>query len=139
MRDITGNTKRDREINEQIERQSVRVSQSGRLSRTRIGSMTGRNSQIRNSQSCNTLGTQNTNTTSRINLEDELKMHREYRLRQLNQQNRTEQNRISNTNIQKKKMSNDGTQFNRPSVIRERTIEDTRESRALQEHRNNNV
>merc|ERR1711917_50844 len=73
MRNITGNSKRDREINDGIERESVRVSQS----RISVGSLVSRNSfQSRNS--LNKIGTQNTQN-SRINLEDELKMHREYR------------------------------------------------------------
>jgi len=94
MRDITGYSKRDREINEGIERESIRVSQS----RNSLGSMVSRNSY----QSLNKVGTQNTQN-SRINLEDELKMHREYRQKQISQNQALQQSRGSKTDISQKK------------------------------------
>jgi len=116
MRNITGNSKRDREINDGIERTSVRVSQS----RISVGSVS------RNSfQSLNKIGTQNTQN-SRINLEDELKMHREYRQKQISQQNALQQSRGSKTSVATKKSpmkNNHG-----PSDKRDRIVEVTRES-----------
>merc|ERR1711914_4660 len=97
MRNITGNSKRDREINDGIDRESVRVSQS----RISVGSLVSRNSfQSRNS--LNKIGTQNTQN-SRINLEDELKMHREYRQKQISQQQIMHQSRGSKTSVATKK------------------------------------
>merc|ERR1712168_191021 len=116
MRNITGNSKRDREINDGIERTSVRVSQS----RISVGSVVSRNS----FQSLNKIGTQNTQN-SRINLEDELKMHREYRQKQISQQNVMHQSRGSKTSVATKKspIKNIG-----PSDNRNRISEVTRES-----------
>merc|ERR1719427_2044264 len=134
MRDITGNSRRDREINEEIERTSIRVSQSrtsvGRTSRTSIGS---RNSytghSTRNAQSLNRIGTQSTSISSRINLEDELKMHREFRQKQMSNHNHQQQ-KHQRSNLAPQKKSFDECN-SRPSVIRERTVEDTRESKLL--------
>jgi len=113
MRNITGNSKRDREINDGIEKESVRVSQS----RISVGSLVSRNS-------LNKIGTQNTQN-SRINLEDELKMHREYRQKQISQQHVMQQSRGSKTSVVTKKspMKNHG-----PSDNRDRIVEVTRES-----------
>jgi len=62
---------------------------------------------------------------ARINLEDELKMHREYRQKQISQQHVMQQSRGSKTSVVTKKspMKNHG-----PSDNRDRIVEVTRES-----------
>ena len=64
--------------------------------------------------------------SARINLEDELKMHREYRQKQISQQNALQQSRGSKTSVATKKSpmkNNHG-----PSDKRDRIVEVTRES-----------